>query len=253
MGIRIYLTGRLTLEVDGEVLVNESRFRAKQGRLVFAYLVCERTRPVPKEELAAVLWPNEMSPSWEGALSSLTSKLAAVLSIEPLRTRGVSFSRNFGQYQVNLPSDVWIDIEAAASAIDRAEAHMKGENPERVLGPATAASAIAKRPFLPGIDGFWAASLRGKLQRQLVRALDCLTESQLLLGEELLAVETATEAIKLDNLRERAYQLLMSAYAATSNRAEAVKVYHQLRELLLEELGTEPSPETEALYLTLLG
>jgi len=40
------------------------------------------------------------------------------------------------------------------------------------------------------------------LQRQLGRALDCLSESQFLLGEPMVAVETATEAIRLDTLRE---------------------------------------------------
>ena len=49
--------------MDGQVLVTETRFRGKQGRLVFAYLVRERTRPVPKEELATVIWPHEMSPA----------------------------------------------------------------------------------------------------------------------------------------------------------------------------------------------
>lgn len=64
---------------------------------------------------------------------------------------------------------------------------------------------IARRPFLPGIEGLWVDSARGKLQRQLGRALDFLSESQLLLGEPMVAVETATEAIRLDTLREKAY------------------------------------------------
>ena len=55
MSIRIYLAGRIALEVDGEVTLNERRFRGKQGRLVFAYLVSEKTRPVSREELAVLL------------------------------------------------------------------------------------------------------------------------------------------------------------------------------------------------------
>ena len=69
----------------------------------------------------------------------------------------------------------------------------------------------------------------------------------------MVAIETATEAVGLDNLRERAYQLLMSAYSATSNREKALEVYHQLRQLLDDELGAQPSPATEAIYLELLG
>jgi DNA-binding SARP family transcriptional activator len=66
MGIRVYVTGRVAVEVDGQVVINERRFRGKQDRLLFVYLVCERSRPVAKEELASVLWPDEQSDAWEG-------------------------------------------------------------------------------------------------------------------------------------------------------------------------------------------
>jgi len=44
------------------VLLNEPDLRGKQGRLVFAYLVSERIRPVTKEELATVVWEDDLSP-----------------------------------------------------------------------------------------------------------------------------------------------------------------------------------------------
>ena len=37
------------------------------------------------------------------------------------------------------------------------------------------------------------------------------------------------------------------------NRAEALRVYETCRELLANDLGADPSEETEALYLQLLG
>lgn len=252
VGIRIYLTGRVGMEANGQVVVNQTHIRGKQGRLAFAYLVHERTRTVPKEELATIIWPDEMSPAWEGALSAITSRIRTMVSIEPLKKEGVSFFRSSGQYQLDLPADVWIDLEAGFSAVDRAEAHLRNGSPEQVLGPAGAAACIARRPFLPGIEGFWADSLRGKLHCQLLRALDCLSESQRLVGEPMVAVETGTEAVKLDNLRERGYQLLMQAYSAAGNRAEALNVYHQCREILAAELGAEPSQETQDIYLSLL-
>ena len=45
----------------------------------------------------------------------------------------------------------------------------------------------------------------------------------------------------------------MKGAVATGNRANAVQAYHRLREFLADELGTEPSRETEALYLAALG
>ena len=250
--MRIYLTGRVAIEVDGEVVVDERRLRVRQGRLVFTYLVCERTRPIPREEMATVIWPERLAPSWEVAMSALTSKLGNVLSLESLKARGVSLSRALGQYQLHLPPDVWIDMEAGASAIDRAESALRAGEPERILGPATVAATVARRSFLAGVDGFWADSQRRKLERQLVRALDCLSEMRIASGEHGLAVETAIQAVALDPYRERSCRLLMQAHEAGGNRAEAVMTYHRLRGRLADELGTAPAPETEALYVDLL-
>jgi hypothetical protein len=112
--------------MDGLVVIDERGFRGKQGRLIFAYLVSERSRPVAKEELASVLWPEDQSEAWEAALSALTSRLAALISSAGLEEQGMSFSRQFGQYQLRLPSDGWVDIEAGNSAIDRAERRQCG-------------------------------------------------------------------------------------------------------------------------------
>jgi DNA-binding SARP family transcriptional activator len=253
MSLRIYLTGRIAIEVDGQVVVDERRLRGRQGRLVFAYLVCERTRPVSREELATIVWPEETAPSWESALSALTSRLGGLLSAQPLKSEDVRFARGLGHYQIHLPVDVWVDLEAGVSAIDRAESALRSGATDQVLGPATVAATIARRPFLSGIDGFWEDSQRRKLERQLVRALDCLAEMRIASGEPDLAVETAIEAVGLDPFRERSHRLLMQGYASTGNRARAVGAYHALRERLAEELGTEPAPETEALYLKLLS
>lgn len=44
----------------------------------------------------------------------------------------------------------------------------------------------------------------------------------------------------------------MHADSAAGNRAEALNVYHQFREILSAEVGTEPSEQTQAIYLGLL-
>ena len=252
MSIRIYLTGRVAFEVDGNVLIDERQFRGKQGRLVFAYLVSERSRPVPREQLARIAWPAEMASSWEASLSSLMSRLGTLLAADPLKSRGVSLSRSPGQYQIVLPTDTWVDLEASVSAIDKAEAALRDGNTRRISGSATAAANISARPFLPGIEGEWVESQRRRLERQLLRALDCLTQMWLAVGQPGLALEKAVQAIELDHYRESGYQLLMKAHVSCGNSAKAVDVYHRLRKLLDSELGTSPSAETEALYKDIL-
>ena len=61
----------------------------------------------------------------------------------------------------------------------------------------------------------------------------------------------AEEALRLEPFRESTYRTLMRANAA-GNRAEALRVYQRCRDLRAEELGVDPSRETEGLYLGVL-
>jgi len=45
----------------------------------------------------------------------------------------------------------------------------------------------------------------------------------------------------------------MRAQAVLGNRAEVHRVYARCRQLRLEEVGIDPSPELEALYRSLVG
>src|SRR6185503_14851498 len=69
---RVSLLGRVSLEADGRA-VDEARFPGRQGRLVFAYLVAERGRAVPRDELAEALWADARPPTWDKALTGIVS------------------------------------------------------------------------------------------------------------------------------------------------------------------------------------
>src|SRR5215210_4371468 len=78
--LRIYLTGRVLVEDNGKILLDERSLIGRQGRLAFAHLVGEHLRAVPRDELAEELWPGAVPPSWERSLSALISKLRALLA-----------------------------------------------------------------------------------------------------------------------------------------------------------------------------
>ena len=251
--IRVYLTGRIAVEAGSEIVLREAQFRGRQERLAFAYLVCARARTIPREELAMLLWPEGSPPAWSTALSAVVSRLRTLLACDALSSEGVEITRGFGQHQMLLPADAWVDLEAAAYAIDAAEGALRASEPKRAFGPATVAATITQRPFLAGDESAWARREREKLKRQRVRALECQSEVWLANGEPPLAVEAAQEALTIEPFRESAYRLLMRSHALAGNRAEGVLAYHDLRNRLVSELGTDPSKETEALYLELLA
>jgi DNA-binding SARP family transcriptional activator len=164
---------------------------------------------------------------------------------------GVSAS-SFGHYHLLLPADVWIDVEAASDAIDRAESALRGGEPQEAWGWAHVAYQISRRSFLIGEDGPWVTLKRSELRDVLVRAHECLSEPSIWHKEQEYAVKHAREAVALEPFRETTYQLLMRAHAAVGNRAEALRVYERCRSFLSEELGVPPSAQTKAVYLDIL-
>jgi DNA-binding SARP family transcriptional activator len=112
--------------------------------------------------------------------------------------------------------------------------------------------SIARRPFLGDEEAPWIAAQRARLRGLLTRGLQCLSAVSAVNGEAALAVQYASEVVELEPFRETAYQELMRVHAQMGNRAEALRVFGRCRELLREELGANPSPETEALFLDLL-
>jgi YVTN family beta-propeller protein len=246
--VKVFLAGRVAVETDG-VVVDE--FPGRQVRLLFAYLVAEQGRPVPRDELADALWGASPPASWEKALSVVISRLRALLS-EATGDGANHLTAAFGCYRLALPEGTWIDLFAAADATHTAEqALAEGE-----IGDARAAAALAvsltREPFLPGEDRLWVDQKRRELTAVRARALSALADACLRSGELREAVTRAEEAVALEPFRESGYRSLMEAHAAAGNRAEALRVYDRCRRLLSEELGAYPSPETDSIYRRLL-
>lgn len=248
--LRVYLTGRVYIEA-GETLLDGQELGGRQGRLGLAYLVVQRAGAATRDEMAEVLWPDSLPRSWETSLSAVVSNLRKALARIGL-ARGSVIEQAFGCYHLRLPADAWVDFDAAAHAIDQAEGMLRAGDPTQAHSWASVATAVARRDFLPGEEGPWVDRHRHELRDILVRGLDCFTEVFIGSGEANLAVRSAAEAVALEPFRETGYRRLMRAHAADGNRAESLRVYQRCRGILAEELGVDPSPQTEAEYLRLL-
>jgi DNA-binding SARP family transcriptional activator/basic membrane lipoprotein Med (substrate-binding protein (PBP1-ABC) superfamily) len=248
--LKVFLAGRIAVEVEGAV-IDERHFPGRQGRLLFAYLVVEHARAVPRDELADVLWGDAPPATWDKGLSVLVSKLRAVLA--DVGVDGANaLTAAFGCYRLDLPDGTWVDVLAAESAAKDAEGFLAAGELESAREAAALAESLARETFLPGDDGPWIEAKRRELAGVRARALGTLGDASLASGGTADAVRWAELAIEAEPFRESGYRRLMEAHVAAGNRAEALQVYERCRHLLAEELGTYPSPETEAIYRSLL-
>lgn len=248
--VRIYLAGRLSLEVDG-CRIDQGAFPGQQGRVAFALLVMERSRPVSRAELVDALWPAETPPSCEAALNAVVSKLRALLTRTGLDASTLVASQ--GCYELCLRADAWVDLEAAADAIHEAETALRAGDAGAAYGPSAVAHHIARRPLLPGAEGSWIDARRTRLRNTLLRALECRAEVYLWNAEYPLAIDAAQELVTLEPLRESGHRLLIRALSAAGNGAEALRAYERCRRVIAEELGVDPSRQTKAVYESVLA
>jgi YVTN family beta-propeller protein len=244
--LKVFLTGRVAAEANGHVL-DEARFPGRQGRLLFAYLVAARSRPVPRDELADAIWGESPPASWEKALTVIASKLRGLVAED-----GITLTNAFGCYRLDLPEGTWVDLFAAASAAQDAEEALAAGELDQARAAAESSESLARRPFLAGEDGTWVEHKRRDLADIRERALNVLADACLRSGAAREAATWAEELIALSPFREAGYRRLMDAHVVAGNRAEALRVYEQCRQLLAEELGAYPSPETDSIYRALL-
>jgi SARP family transcriptional regulator, regulator of embCAB operon len=242
--VRIQICGPLAVEADGQRL--EARLPGRQGRLLFTYLVVNRHRYIPRDQLAEALWREPDPAAIDARLNPLLSKLRRVFGADAVDGRST--------LRLCL-RDAWIDLEAAAEAIHRAESSVAQQDWARAWSPALTALFVAERDFLPGEDAPWIDEIRHQLTELRLRALECYAAAGLGIGGTELtgAVRAGRQLTRLAPLRESGYRYLMRALAAQGNLAEALGVYAQLSECLRDQLGVSPSPATRELYENLLA
>jgi DNA-binding SARP family transcriptional activator len=213
-------------------------------RTLLAYLAVESRRERPREQVAALLWPER---SDQGALSALRfalSRLHTALGDRRAESPFLIVSRTHVQF--NLASDHWLDVvefERAASSGQLTEI-------ERL----EAAVALYRGPFLEGLSindspAFeeWMLLKGEELHRSMLAVLDRLTVFQMRAGETGQAARWARKQLELEPYREQAHRQLMMALALGGERSAALAHYEACRRLLAEELGCQPEDETQAM------
>jgi SARP family transcriptional regulator, regulator of embCAB operon len=245
LATRIQLCGKVTVELEGTRV--ERSLPGRQGRLLFVYLCVHRHRAAARDDLVEALWPQEPPAATDASLSALLSRLRRVVAPAQLEGRST--------VQLRLPPDAWVDLEAAAEGLHRAESAAARGDWTGAWGPGRVAQHIASRDFLPGEEAPWVDAVRRQLDEILVRALEVVGTACIRIGGAELdtAERTARTLVERQPFRESGHRLLMQVLAARGNAAEALLVYDDLRRLLHDELGAAPSTPTQELHRRLLG
>jgi len=192
-------------------------------------------RPVRRDYLAGVLWPDSPEPRANGSLRS---------ALWRLRRTAPGTMRSAGSH-LALSSEVRVDFQDAVI-----RAHEVLHPSVSAVGPSEAPSPSPTEfslDLLPDWYDEWLTSERERLRQLQLHALEAISE-QLRRGADYgPAVEAAQLAVAFEPTRESARRVLIEAHLAEGNVDEAIREFVQFRDLLQRELGVEPSPMITAL------
>ena len=127
------------------------------------------------------------------------------------------------------------------------------EDPERAIGHLKEAAGLYGGDYLEdlAVEGEWAFALQEELRRAYGEALLLLGGLLLSRGRHTEAADTYRRAISHERFLEEAHRGLMRSRAASGERGRALRHYEELVDLLEEQLGASPAPETTTLYESL--
>lgn len=143
-----------------------------------------------------------------------------------------------------------IDFDAERFARDTTAALAAlGEGQDGAGAALAAALAAYEGDFLESESaGDWHLAIRERLRRLYV-------DGQLALGAHLAgledfagAIEALRRAISRDTTHEAAWRLMMTVQARAGDRAQAMRTYQRLADLLKGELGAGPDEATTRLF-----
>ena len=229
------ILGPLEVSVgDGAIKLGGPKQRA-----VLAHLILRADRPVPIDLLIDGLWGEKPPQTARNTLQTYVYRLRQVLGDDRI------FSEAGGYV-----------LRADAAEIDAAqfEAMVKAAKADLASDPSKAAAVLSEALALwrgaPLADLSNEPSLRGEIAR--------LEELHLSATEHRIAAEIemgghSTVVSELDALtaryplRERMWANLMLALYRLGRQAEALAAYQRARQVLADELGTEPSRELQRL------
>ncbi len=216
-------------------------------RTLLALLAIDPGRTVTSDELIEAVWGDELPADPKHALQSAMSRLRRTLGT--LTTSDVVLTNSSGY---RLADDATTDVQRFDDLVDRAGS-LNHDDPvaaRRVL--ADAIDLGADRPLADFAYDDWAQPHVASLSEALLLATGDRIELDLRLGRHNETVPELQRLVSEYPLRERFWGLLMLALYRSGRQDAALAAFGEVRRLLGEELGVEPSGQLNRLEQAIL-
>ncbi|HZS29861.1 MAG TPA: BTAD domain-containing putative transcriptional regulator [Gaiellaceae bacterium] len=210
-------------------------------RALLTLLLLEAGHVVSVDRLVEALWDGKPPATAVASLQNFLSQLRKALGAETIETRPPGYLVRLEPEQLDLARVRSLVDEARArepqrraELLDEALAHWRGDPLDEFRYEAFAREEIAR------------------LEEFRLTLLEERAEAKLATGEHAELVAELEPLVRHNPLRERLRAQLMLALYRSGQQAQALEVYREGRERLVEELGIEPSPLLRGVHASIL-
>ena len=225
--------------VDG---VEPQALGSRKARLALHLLALGDGQAVPADVLIDALWGSAPPARPEDQLAVLMSRLRSVLGRDRIehRDQGYLLHRD------------WLDAAELAALTREVAARRETGHLTGAVAAARVALSLIRGDGPQPLPGEWAQLRQAELERLAGRARLVAATALLEGGDWMAAGDAAAAAIDRDPYDEAALRVLLRAYVTGGRVAAALAAYASARARMADELGTDPAPETAALYTAIL-
>lgn len=218
-----------------------------KGLTILKYLVAQGGKPVPKDILMEVLWPNGDPESVRRNLHQAVYSLRQVLRKQEPDFQHILFQND--AYHFNPKLTLWIDFVQFERYARLGRQQEAAGDMESAMTAYAVADELYQGDFLEE-DPYeeWAILRRERLRTSYLRITERLAAYHMQQEEHAAAAAIAQKALRLEPSYEAAHRWLIRCFIAQGQRHLAVRQYQTLARLLQEELDLEPSQESKELY-----
>jgi ATP/maltotriose-dependent transcriptional regulator MalT/DNA-binding SARP family transcriptional activator len=246
--LEVNALGPLQIRLHGTV-VPEKAWSRRKAKALFAAFLTERRRALPKARLLDLLWPDLDGDKADGSFRVALNALQQALPLPAEGGQGRRIIERDGSlYRLNRIPGVRIDADDFENGLDAASAADASEAATLTLY--RQALSTYGGQLLADMEGDlpWIEPERERLQRRFVTG--ALRFAGLLIEQAQPdeAIHWAERILQEDILVEEAYRRLIQAHAAAGDRARAVLAFERCEQVMADELGVTPMPETLRLF-----
>jgi DNA-binding SARP family transcriptional activator len=247
-GPRFGLLGPLLVRGEGGPVV----LRSARQRVVLATLLLRANQLVPLDELIDNLWPDQPPATARDQVVNVMSGLRRLLGTADGASGRQSFVTQPPGYLLRVEAED-LDVKLFEELIREADAHWAAGRLPDAAATLRTALALHRGPVLADVPARFAVAEARQLEELRLAAVEKLMETEFALGRHGDVVTELARLVERHPLRERLRGQLMVALHAAGRTADALAVYQAGHQLMVEELGLDPSAELRRLEQAILA